>query len=66
MRGAGLSRRYGSFGGPRRRGGRFHVHMEPFSTLAQISAPWAPGRGGGGRAGSRPSRRGLEACVEPA
>jgi hypothetical protein len=35
--------------------------MEPFSTLAQISAPWAPGWGGGGRAGSRPSRRGLEA-----
>ena len=30
------------------------------------SAPWAPGRGGGGRAGSRHSRRGLEACVEPA
>jgi len=28
-------------------------HMEPFSTLAQISAPCAPGRGGGGRAGGR-------------
>jgi hypothetical protein len=58
--------RDGSFVGPRQNGGRLDVHMEPFSTLAQISAPCAPGRGGGGRLGSRPSRRGLEACVEPA
>jgi hypothetical protein len=64
VRGAGLSRRYGSFVGPRRSGRRFEVHMEPFSTLAQILAPCAPGRGGGGRAGSRASRKGPEACVE--
>ncbi len=66
MCGAGLSRRYGSFVEPRRSGRRLDVHMEPFSTLAQRLAPYAPGRGGSGKAGSRPSRRGLEACLEPA
>jgi hypothetical protein len=32
---------------PRRSGWKLDVHMEPFSTLAQILAPCAPGRGGG-------------------
>jgi hypothetical protein len=60
--GAGLSCRYGLFVGHRRSGGRFNLHMEPFSTLDQISVPDYLGLGCGNKAGSRPYRRGFGAC----
>jgi hypothetical protein len=64
--GAGLSSRYGPFVGHRRSGGRVYTHMEPYSTLDQISALGALGLGCSGRAGSRRFRRGLGACREQA